>query len=182
MAQTIAMQRGGLSITTNGSWNTLFTQSSGTAARVIPNQFNGYFVYSPIFATIYFHVAIVSNSGGGQILCGTQGMYSSQIQSWQIACTGNQSAGNVSSANPPLYQSVLVNGSSAGSTPYNSGYSSVNTSLGPAASSGITPIGQFFLGNGDSLQLRAYATRNAGKGSVPNNMQIYWNMTTITES
>ena len=182
MAQTIAMQRGSLSVTTDSTWNTLFTQSSGVAARVIPNQINGTWVYSPTGSTIYFQVAITSSSGSGQILSMTQGMYSTTFNSWQIQCTGNQAGNIIYGQNPGYLNSFGVGASSVGSTPYNASLVAGVLSMPVTAASAPAPIGQFFLGNGDSVRIRAYSLRPSGKGTASNVMSVYWNMTTITES
>lgn len=182
MAQTIAMQRGSLSVTADSTWNTLFTQSSGVAARVIPNQINGNWVYSPTGSNIYFHLAIVSSGGSGQILSMTQAMYHTTFNSWQIQCTGNQSGTIIYGQNPGYLNSFGVSSGGAGSTPYNASISNVNLSMPVTAQSVPAPVGQFFLGNGDSVRVRVYGLRPSGKGTAQNVMQIYWNMTTITES
>lgn len=182
MAQTIAMQRGGLSITTNTAWNTLWTQSSGIATRVIPNQFNGYFLYNPTGETNYFQVAIVSSAGSGQILSMTQGIYSSTLNSWQIQCVGNTVGSQIFGQNPGYFNSYGVTSGSTGSSPYGAGITSANLQMPVTGQSTPSPMGQFFLGNGDSVQIRCFSRRSSGKGYTSNNMQVYWNMTTITES
>jgi hypothetical protein len=181
MAQTIAMQRGSLSVTADSTWNTLWTQSSGVAARVIPNQINGNWVYSGTGATIYFQLAISSSSGSGQILSMTQGMYYSQFNSWQIGCTGNQS-GNIVYGQNPSYLSTYGIIGPLGSSPYNGSLPSGQLQAPTTAQSSPSPVGQFFLGNGDSVRVRVYGLRPSGKGTAQNVMQIYWNFTTITES
>jgi hypothetical protein len=181
MAQTIAMQRGSLSVTTDGSWNTLWTQNSGIAARVIPNQINGHYVYNPTGATIQFQLAITSSGGSGQILSMTQNMYSTQLNGWQIACTGNQS-GNIIYGQNPAYNSTWgISGGASGSSPYNTSITNTSIANGSPASH-PPPVGQFFLGNGDSVRVRVTGQRPFGKGTTSNAMQIYWNFTTITES
>jgi hypothetical protein len=182
MAQTIAMQRGSLSVTADSTWNTLWTQSSGVAARVIPNQLNGNWVYNATGSTIYFHLAIVSSGGSGQILSMTNQMYFSTFNSWQIACTGNQSGNIVYGQNPGYLNSFGISSNGAGSTPYNAGITGVSLSMPTTAQSNPAPVGQFFLGNGDSVRVRVYGLRPSGKGTTNNVMQIYWNFTTITES
>jgi len=182
MAQTIAMQRGSLSVTADQTWNTLWTQSSGVAARVIPNQINGNWVYSGTGSTIYFQLAIVSSGGSGQILSMTQGMYYSQFNSWQIPCTGNQSGSIVYGQSPSYFNSFGIVGGSSGSTPYNASLTNVSLQMPVTGQSSPAPVGQFFLGNGDSVRVRAYGLRPSGKGTSNNVMQIYWNFTTITES
>lgn len=182
MAQTIAMQRGSLSVTADSTWNTLFTQSSGVAARVIPNQINGNWVYSGTGSTIFFQLAIASSGGSGQILSMTQAMYFSTFNSWQIACTGNQSGNIVYGQNPGYLNSFGISSGSSGNPPYNTSISNVSLSMPTTAQSSPAPVGQFFLGNGDSVRVRVYGLRPSGKGTAQNVMQIYWNMTTITES
>jgi hypothetical protein len=182
MAQAIAMQRGSLSVTADSTWNTLWTQSSGTATRVIPNQINGNWVYSGTGSTIFFQLALASSGGSGQILSMTQAMYFSNFNSWQIACTGNQSGNIIYGQNPGYLNSFGISSGSPGSPPYNAGISNVSLSMPVTANSHPAPVGQFFLGNGDSVRVRVYGLRSSGKGTAPNVMQIYWNMTTITES
>lgn len=181
MAQTIAMQRGSTSFTCDSTWNTLFTQSSGTATRVIPNQLNGNFNTALRSQIGYFQLALVSSSGSGQILSSVYSWYMNTFTGFQIACLGNQAGQYVSGQNPGVYSSYFLYTSSA-ATPYNASISASSLNFAYNAGTGPGPINQFYMGNGDSLRMRIYGIYNSGKGTANATCTTYWNMTTITES
>jgi hypothetical protein len=181
MAQTVAMQRGAISGTANGGWITVFTQSSGIAARVIPVNFEQYFSQSPNNNNGAFQLAIVSSAGGGQIISSIGNVGSSSFANFQITCTTNNAQDLIGLVGNAYQKSIGWRGSGT-STPYNAGVTSVNAYYGAGATSNANAIGQFFMGNGDSLRYRITATFNSGKSQPNCTTNVSYSFVTVTES
>jgi hypothetical protein len=178
MAQTITVVKG----TTACSWGTnssatptqtIFTQSSGVAARVIVNSLE---LYGNSFDQAYVTFYITNGSTG---VSSVIGMLRPGSNSSNYAFTmGNQSLTQTgSSAGFVQGVSVIANAtgnvySSVASTPP-SGiqfYASQSPSVG-----GWFP-GNFWIANGDSLIVRGYWNNSSATGSV------FYNFTVVTES
>jgi len=183
MAQTIAMQRGTTTITANGTGpTTLFTQSGGTATRVIINGISGYsgsnynywcmmLSITNTGTSVNLPVAFKSTGGtfgacgGFFFLSGLGAASNGAAQKANTAATGTSAAVLLSNANtwPRSGDPVIV---------------SVNDALTPNGSSGAVyeycPQ-NFWIGPGDSVCLGLY---NSGGGST----NVAWNFTTVTES
>ena len=161
MAQTIAMQRGTGSIAGGSSvTTTLFTQSGGTATRVI---FNGLAWYSNSNASMAMSL-YVSPSGGAPYLIGYWKQFA---QSSQFVPSLNGPFGLVtgSATLPDTFQYYT------GAAQYIAlvGPDSVSSSTGPAS------VAQnFWIGPSDSVILRA---GNSGTAQT-----FGYSFTTITES
>ena len=181
MPQTVAMQRGSVSGSASGGWITLFTQSSGIAARVIPVNFEQYFSQSPNNNNGAFQLAIVSSAGGGQIISSIGNVGTSQLAGFQITCTTNNAQDLIAIVGVAAQKSISWKGSGT-STPYNAGVTSVNSYYGAGATSSANAIGQFFMGNGDSLRYRIFGTYNSGKSQPNCTTNASFSFVTITES
>jgi len=181
MPQTVAMQRGSVSGSASGAWITLFTQSSGIATRVIPINFEQYFSQSPNNNTGYFQMAIVSSSGGGQIITSTNGGGSNNIAGFQITCT-NTNAADIAAVSTIAVAKSIFWRSSAGASPYNAAISTASANYGTTANGSPNPIGQFYMGNGDSLRYRITGIYNSGKGTATCTTNASFSFVTITES
>lgn len=178
MAQTIALQRGTTSVTADGTIVTLFTQSGGTATRVILNQLSWYLnaiQNSGSPTAIVLH----TSSGGQTSVLGyyrrTNGsMYSGQFliggnnSAWNS--TGAASTGNISS-NPAMTGGSGGMGNDQPSLEY-SGTSTYTSSM-PST---------FYIGPGDSIKIKIYSSAGTGKSFVYRTANIGYSFTTITES
>ena len=182
MAQTIAMQRGATSITASGGYNTLWTQSSGVATRVIPNMLVGYWTQSPLNVASYVTLTLQSSTGGSQVL-GWMYISSSatQYRTWQAGINYNATnqMAPVSTSSAMNGWNLYTNGSgyiadNVANITYNLQILNVN--------SGFTPLGQFYMGNGDSLKIRSSSIYQSGKSQFNNTLQVAWSFTTVTES
>jgi hypothetical protein len=182
MPQTVAMQRGSVSSTASGGWITLFTQSSGIATRVIPINFEHWLSQNPNNNTGYFQLAIVSSSGGGQIISSYNGTPSQNLNSFQITCTNTNAADIATVSTTAVGRSIQWRTSSSGSSPYNASISNVSAGYGTTAQGNANAIGQFFMGSGDSLRYRITAIFNQGKGTSPCTTNASFSFVTITES
>ena len=181
MAQTIAMQRGATSITASGGYNTLWTQSSGVATRVIPNMLTGYYTQSPLNITSYVTLSLQSSTGGSQVLGWLYTSSAGQYRTWQAGINYNATnqLAPVSTISAMNGWNLYTNGN---------GYIADNVAnitynlLIQSTNSGFTPLGQFYMGNGDSLKIRAYSQYQSGKSQFNNTLQVAWSFTTVTES
>ena len=188
MAQTIAIQRGTTTVSANGNTTvTLFTQSGGTATRVILNQLLVYFSSGP---------PGVQNNGMNLYLTSSSG-YSSVIGSMKFGSTTSQwafqfpagapnsgfngtSAGtsnSINSSNPFIYQSggsgdMLANATNNIQVQYsNSSYDAYS----------VIPA-NFYIGPGDALKLKVRGLYASGKGTASGTANVGYSFTTITES
>lgn len=181
MPQTVAMQRGAVSGTANGGWITIFTQSSGIAARVIPVNFEHWFSQSANSSNGSFQLAIVSSAGGGQIISGIGNTSGGQMQSVQITCSTNNAQDLLPLVGQAFQKQIAWKGGSTAS-PYNSGVTSLSVLYGASTSSTANAIGQFFMGNGDSLRYRVQGFYNSGKGQLSCTSNVNYSFVTVTES
>jgi hypothetical protein len=180
MAQTIAMQRGSVSGTSNGNWITIFTQSSGIATRVIPVNLEHWLSTNPSTNNGSWQLAVVSSSGGGQIISSTSQTNMQNFRGFQLTCCTNN-AQDIAAVSTTAVMKTINWNVNTNQTPYNTSYSSVQINYG-STSQTPNPIGQFFMGNGDSLRFRCYAFYNAGKTSPNTTSNVNFSFVTITES
>ncbi len=181
MPQTVAMQRGSVSGTSNGNWITIFTQSSGIATRVIPVNLEHWMSPNPSSNNGSWQLAVVSSSGGGQIISSTSGSSSmNNYRGFQLTCCTNNAQDIVAVSTTATQKSIYWS-SSTNASPYNSSYSNVNVSYGTTGGT-PNPIGQFFMGNGDSLRFRCFGNYNSGKSNPNTTSNVNFSFVTVTES
>ena len=183
MAQTVAIQRGSGTVTIDGSSKlTLFTQSSGTATRVIVG---GIFVSFPnTYSGTVYAVSINVNGSGNYIpvilrkhsdagSCRTLNTFPNSESAIGTSFTGSPNVSGSSSwglsytcDNPSGFAGQVASAQAAiyGANLY-----------GPYIPLNISP-GQFWMANGDSLVINAYNSYGAGSATV------VWHFVTITES
>lgn len=172
MAQTVASQKGTLGITWNGSsTGTLFTQSSGTATRVILNTLECAAPSSSTFNVQFF------------IYNGTTGIYSllcqiyGNINTPGFAIMAQQTAPALVGVSTTTITNSYIMYNSTGGALSNTLYSTSPSGTQLYASGGTSQYfyfpGNFYMSGGDSLVVRGAWS---GTGSV------YYNFTTITES
>jgi len=184
MAQTIALQRGTTTVAGSGASSvTLFTQSGGTATRVILNQLS--FYNSTSASNSSSRVLVYLTSSGGQTsvlgyLFGSNGTgYSYQF----LPGGGNSNVGaGVSTA--VLGQCPVIQSSNTSAdigTPNPSNVSaSFDTSTG--RNQAIFPS-NFWMGPSDSIKIKAYQSYTSGKSTLQvATVNIGYSFTTITES
>lgn len=185
MAQTIAAQRGSTTVTCDGQTSvTLFTQSTGTATRVILNSVS----WSTPNGTNYPRCSLMINiNGTGNETCvallsstnpsssGGQTMFPNSTYS---PLTGMQSTSNYISRWLPVNQSG--SGSNMLGKNLTNGYWTI---AGPNGATQASTEGslefvpsQFWMNSGDSLRFRCY------RGGTTESATIYYSFTTITES
>lgn len=176
MAQTIAIRAGSTGHAwSNTNTSTLFTQSGGTATRVIINQlqFTNDAGGSPQGVGIFLESA---GTGQMHMIGGVRFIYQS-MQVFQAWAGGSQEArtsyGNSGTGPFGVPSGHMLRGSS-------------NVSIGAIQPSTLTVAtsynsdefvffpNSFYMANGDSVKLRGYW--NGGTGAC------YWSFTTITES
>lgn len=192
MAQTIALQRGTTTVTTNGSTQaTLFTQSSsGIATRVIPNAIGVYFSNPqpqassiPIICGIYCTI-----SGGQTLLIGYLHLgNSAYARSFQfpISAMPNTGASNgVWNSNNTIVSSVtptITNNGTLGIGDLSLENVSINYPLGNNPRIAILPS-SFYIGPSDIIKIRVYGLAQSGKSQIPTTANITYSFTTITET
>jgi len=184
MAQTVNIRRGTTSITAGGSYSTIFTMSTGTAARIIPVMFTMYFTQPVNVAEAnYFYIKVNSSAGGGQVLSMMPAINfsSSSMRSMQLNATGNNSGysvqskgtGDAQQATASLYANY-------------SGYMVDNTTTTTTTAVSFTnqPISlpNFWMGSGDSVQLKVYNRYVSGKSNLSNTLQVAYSFVEIAES
>lgn len=181
MAQTIGMSRGNSSVYGNGSSLTPFyTQSGGSATRVIVNALAGWgqqtqYNYPGTLALVY------TPSGGSAVILGwaTRYGYAGNVQFMSAGSGPSGGISGNSSSNSPL-QGVIAGGGN--SAPGNSVIGS-NTSFNWGSSSFSWHPQNLWMGPGDSLGMKAYWYAGGGKwGGNPVTVSFTWSLTTITES
>jgi hypothetical protein len=184
MAQTIALQRGTTTLTANGTDSvTLFTQSGGTATRVILNQLGASLSNVPNNA---YMTLIHQVSGGQTFVLGILKYGSSGARSFQFAP-------GASSANPfaaiPMLTSTSNSGGRAPTPIIHSDGSDGVANIAPNIVSVTWPTGaaedrygmlcsNFYMGPSDSLRIRCKADLGEGYPTAT----ISYSFTTITES
>jgi hypothetical protein len=173
MAQTITQQKGSVSTTWDGSVTTLFTLSSGTSSRVILNSLSTYNDYGNRTPYIWFYI-YNSAMGVRNPIAGTI---------YQVCSSIAWLPGNTSGPANLIYNSsgytmnngsflVDVSGSPGPIGSKDPSYIGWNTSNNSATGSYFPA--QFWMGNGDSLQV---------KGSWPSSSGVvYYSFTVVTES
>ena len=159
MAQTIAMIRG-TTTCANGSSVTLFTQSGGTATRVILNWVAFYVTGGTNYSSPNCNLYHTSSSGGAGVVAAwannsgnSGGQFSGGIPSTQSG-SANSVFSNVTGNYPALLQAMRV--SSLGSTP---GFTASN----------------FWIGPSDTVSLSWYDNNSQ-------NINVAYSFTTVTES
>lgn len=183
MPQTIAMQRGTTTVAADNSTSvTLFTQSGGTATRVIVNQVGFYFSATPTTGTV--HAVVLHNVSGGQSTMLGILRDPDRRRSYQFpagAATNNAYMGSATqtaaSTSAVWSNSPIIGG--IGTTGVGSSDASgviFDYSTGTSAKYCILPS-NFYMGPGDSLSMKIYGDING----VPT-AYISYSFTTITES
>lgn len=183
MAQTIALQRGTTTVTGNGTTEvTLFTQSGGTATRVILNQLGASISEVPTNA---FMTLIHQVSGGHDFVLGILKFGSSGARSFQFpsGASPNQ-AFSGSSALTSTSASKLISIMPVINSDGTSGVANVSPSgvfVDWATSAADTRMAilcsNFYMGPSDSLRIRCRAD-----GVSTTTATISYSFTTITES
>lgn len=185
MAQTIALQRGSTGVTWDGTTlTTLFTQSGGTATRVIVGGVSAHSsVSSPLSmgmfvkqsgASVYTMVAFKSTSSGGT---------SFSLDFFGGSTINNPFGQRASTANMTSSSSVIAGNASATYTALQNfngillaGGDAANYLGGTSSNYDVCPQ-QFWIGSGDSVVMKFFNFNNtAATGNVG------YSFTTITES
>ena len=185
MAQTIALQRGTTTVSTSGSASaTLFTQSGGTATRVIKNQLGLYF--SPTIDQNGVYIAVFHNVSGGQSFLLGHFYRSAYNQSYQFtpgAPSDSQfvaTGTGTSNTLVPIMPIITSNGSS-GVGSANADNIGVNWPNSNSPAWSLFPA-NFYMGPSDSISIKVYAKRASGKSVISVTAYISYSFTTITES
>ena len=185
MPQTIALQRGTTTVTGNGTDSvTLFTQSGGTATRVILNQLGAYFSADFNQTT---SVAVFHNVSGGQSFLLGLLRDSDRRRSCQFApgaATNNAFAGNVGQTAAGTFEqrsmmpSIGSGGTSGvGSAAANAVVIEYYGTTTANAKFAIFPS-NFYMGPGDSISVKVLASTD----DTARTANISYSFTTITES
>jgi hypothetical protein len=170
MAQTITQQKGSVSTTWDNSISTLFTLSSGTASRVILNSLTANNDAGNNTAYIWFYIYNssmgVRNPIAGAVAIGSGLAWAPGNTSGPAAYSNSGYAYN----NGSMILDVSGSGGSVGSKNPGNLYwtapaSTYHGSYFPA---------QFWMGNGDSLQVKGYWGGLTGA--------VYYSFTLVTES
>lgn len=184
MAQTIALQRGTATVLSNGSSiTTLFTQSGGTATRVIMNQL--IFTSSNEWGNGYLSdkgIGIYHESSGGKTsLLGIIRDNVDNMKEWQFPVAHNTfnfwqplSTSTLTGASPIIFTDA-GGGIVATTPPTTRIYYTGNTSQ--IRYSAMPP--QFYIGPGDSIKVKA---QGRDSGSQPTTVTVGYSFTTITEA
>lgn len=185
MAQTIALQRGTTTVQCNGTSSaTLFTQSGGTATRVILNQLGFYFASTPAANTVFagvFH----ESSGGQSFLLGlirdpdrrrsyqfVPGAFTQGGFGGTATQTGTSTAAVLSNA-----PCIGATGSTGiGSSDVNGGVI-VEYSTAAGYKYSMMPS-NFYIGPSDVISMKIFGDTSGG----PVTTYISYSFTTITES
>lgn len=179
MPQTIALQRGTTTVSAAGgnSSVTLFTQSGGTATRVILNQLGIFFSSNP---TDNVRAAVFHNSNGGQSTLLGYLTDNGRRQSCQFTPAANDPfSGNVGQTSTNAFKQrprLPVIASSAATGIGSGGATSIQIEYYETTDSNfyyaIIPS-NFYIGPGDSISMKIEAGPTAN---------ISYSFTTITES
>lgn len=172
MAQTIAMVRG-TTTCSSGSVATLFTQSTGTATRVIVNMISCY--GNTQFGSPSINVNFVSSSGGSSVLAYFKN--NTSIYSAQFMPVGNGTA-------PASFQGATATTPIIGGTNSNVGTSyigaqnpntfTLTNTTGNNQYSSYCPS-NFWMGPSDYITIRVTDANSS-------DMTVAYSFTTITES
>jgi hypothetical protein len=177
MPQTIAVQKGSatLSLTVNGtgaSTTTIFTQSSGTATRVITNSLQ---IYKDVGTNTLRGTFLLTNGTTGiaspiGYIATANNFFSMAIfPSDRIASTPYGTGVAVFSG---FYISQETNNANFGGSNPNV----TNSYVFSDQAYGVTFPKNFWMSSGDSLSFRGFANASITSSS------LYYNFTTITES
>lgn len=186
MAQTIALQRGTTSVSAdNTSSVTLFTQSGGTATRVIINSLVMTFSPTPNSSTTQSVGFYVTSSGGKTSVIGLIKASANNIamQFTPAGSPNNQflaiplSAGNPYSAMAHITSNSTSGTGGGGASTININNTQNSTGL---PQNMVSP--NFYIGPSDIVLLKANVLYSSGKGTSPCTMSISYSFTTITES
>lgn len=188
MAQTIALQRGTATVTSNmSSATTLFTQSGGTATRVIVNQliFSSSSEWSNSILNNKGLAIYHTSSGGLTSLLGLFILQQGSLKEGQFPIAANsanlwegQSPASLaydSTTVPAIYTSAAQGIS--GSTSFPPAYPEWTS--GPSYKKYAIIPSQFYIGPGDSLSFKAQGRDGS---SQPTTITLSYSFTTITES
>jgi hypothetical protein len=189
MPQTIALQRGTTTVTTNGETQaTLFTQSGGIATRVIPNAIGVFFSNPQPQASVLLCGIYCTISGGQTLLVGYMhlgsGFYARSFQ-FPISSIPNTGPSNgvwnsnntiVSSTNP-----TITNNATLGIGDLSITSLSINYPLGNNPRMAMLPS-SFYIGPSDIIRIRVYGLAQSGKSQIPTTANITYSFTTITET
>jgi hypothetical protein len=180
MAQTIQSKRGTVSASATGGWTTIFTQSAGVAARIVPINLEFWSSQSPRGETGYFQLAISSGSGGGQIISYLNVYGPSTTRGFQVPCQSFGAAG-LQANSTQTFANKWTYSSSSSSSPYNSGITNVSQNIG-VQNTQPENIGQFYMSNGDSLSFRCYLRFDSGKSVLNCTYNCNYDCIAITET
>jgi len=169
MAQTITIQRGTTTVS-NGSNTLLFTQSSGTATRVIMNMVSFYSSGQTSSPTLTVYMA--SSTGGGSII----GYWKTNNNVWQGQLTpANNGYGPLqyggNSGSLPISGQINANGGPQ----YLTNELTANVNFVSSSSNFSYMPSNFYLGPSDSIRLGWYDNNG-------NSLTVAYSFTTITES
>ncbi len=185
MAQTIAIQRGELSFTWNDTLSTIFTQSGGTATRVIFGGYNSYTTGGP--GSNVGMMTFIQNSAGNRwtpvsLWSGTrtsQNIYGFSVFPSQSNTTREGYGGATA-----LYNTGNAIGSASGAGYLGTtaitnaiimgGNGNANLPFGATSNIDLQPS-QFWMGPGDSLVIRVTSSSSGAS-------YLAYNFVTITES
>lgn len=187
MAQTIAIQRGTTTVSGSGtSTVTLFTQSGGTATRVIINQliiyFSDYAQNSGTGANLY----LTSSGGYSSIIGQLKYNSSSSIYAMQFITgapnngfngTSPGTSNSNLSSNPFIFQNSTIGDMLA------SNFANTTTQYSNSSYEAYCNVpANFYMGPGDALKMRVRGQIPSGKGTASRTANIGYSFTTITES
>lgn len=177
MAQTIAVQRGSSTVNGNGATQlTLFTQSSGTATRVILNSVSISFASNSSNAAAVIYVNI--NAGGNYVPVAIR-RHNEYNTRYMVFMPSDSASGSslIATQTTQLPQGVSIGSSNAGGWPSNGIQDMVAAVYGAPRSSlplNLVPA-NFWMGSGDSLTLACY---NDAGGTAT----VLYHFVTVTES
>lgn len=194
MAQTVALQRGSTTVTADGSSTvTLFTQSGGTATRVIVNRLGVTFSASINTAQILSIVFYMTQTGSSTLMLGLIRRTSSGNRAFQFVPGVNtansfSNASSIYNAAQPTYYlptNPVIHGSGTNGTA--SGDASTlqieYCGTGANAQTLINVLNSnFYMGPSDLVGMKIYGVTTSGKSYVATTATISYSFTTITES
>jgi len=194
MAQTVALQRGSTTVTSDGtSTVTLFTQSGGTATRVIVNNLAITFSSSINTGQVMSIVFYLTQTGSQTVMLGLIRRTSNGNRSFQFTpgVSTNSPFGNASSiynaAQPTTYlpTNPIIHGSGTNGTASGAA-STLSVTYCDTSSNGQTIVtllnSNFYMGPSDLVGMKIYAATTSGKSYVFTTATISYSFTTITES
>lgn len=193
MAQTVALQRGSTTLASDGtSTVTLFTQSGGTATRVIVNRLGVTFSNAVDTGQFCHIVFFMTQTGSSTLMLGLLRRQSGGNRSWQFL-PGNSTnnaftGGSINSSTPVtnfLQTNPLINGSGTNGTASGAA-NTLTTEYASTTSQGQTVTNilnsNFYMGPSDLVGMKIYAASTSGKSYINPTATISYSFTTITES